>query len=300
MPASAVKWPHSPTRLSDFKLRRLRRTWNAAGRPVTLCGMTTPDALRHRLLEGVLLRLARRPDAAAFVLRGGVLMRHWVRPDPRPADDLDLVATFSFDAGEAARRFLSVLADTADDGVNFDTEFVRVEAMFLDTGSPGVRVFITGTAGGAEEDFHVDLTFGPPPRPDPVLTAIPTASGAVARVWACRPETVVAQKVQALQHLGLLGWRPKDLDDLRRLLDRVPVDPAALRGAVAAYLGDIGRTPDDARALFGPASWWGMKLCSARWLDFAAGDRGRGVPRDLAVVVAGIAGRLLPALEGEP
>lgn len=261
---------------------------------------TGPDATRHRLLEGVLLRLARRPDTAAFVLRGGVLLRHWFRPGPRPADDLDLVATFSFDAGEAARRFLPVLVDPADDGVTFDTEFVRVEAMFLDTGSPGVRVFVAGTAGGVEEEFHIDLTFGPPPRPNPVLTAIPTACGEVARVWACRPEAVVAQKVQALQHLGMLGWRPKDLDDLRLLLDRVPVDPAALHLAVAAYLGDIGRTPDDARTLFGPAAWWGLKLCSARWLDFAAEHRGRGVPRDLAVVVAGIAERLLPALEGEP
>jgi hypothetical protein len=37
---------------------------------------TSLDAIRHRLLEGILLRLARRPDAGAFVLRGGMLMRH--------------------------------------------------------------------------------------------------------------------------------------------------------------------------------------------------------------------------------
>jgi hypothetical protein len=258
---------------------------------------TGPDATRHQLLEGVLLRLARRPDTAAFVLRGGVLLRHWFRPGPRPADDLDLVATFSFDAGEAARRFLPVLADPADDGVSYDTEFVRTEAMFLDTGSPGVRVFASGTVGGVEGEFHVDLTFGPFPRPDPVLTALPTACGEVARVWACRPESVAAQKVQALRHLGMLGWRQKDLDDLRLLLDRVPMDPADLRAAVAAYLADLGGTLDDARALFGPDSWWGMKLSAARWLDFVRASPGRGVPRDLAGVAAGIAGRLLPVLE---
>src|SRR5262249_61139334 len=115
------------------------------------------DAIRHRLLEGVLLRLARRPDAGAFVLRGGMLLRYWFRPIPRPADDLDLVATFPFDVKEAARRFLPVFADGAvADGVPFDAEQVRVEASFLETGSPGVRAFASGVAGGAEADFHVD------------------------------------------------------------------------------------------------------------------------------------------------
>jgi nucleotidyltransferase AbiEii toxin of type IV toxin-antitoxin system len=261
---------------------------------------TSLDATRHRLLEGVLLRLARRPDAAEFVLRGGILMRHWFRPVRRPAEDLDLVATFPFAVEEAARRFLPVLADGAvADGAAFDNDRVRVEGIWLDTGSPGVRVFASGLAGGAEADFHVDITAGPP-RPAPVFGAIPTACGQAARVWMCRPETIVGQKMQALCHLGMLSWRPKDLNDLRLLLARVPLDDAELRGAIAAYLADLGRTGGDARAVFGPSSWWGMKLSSARWLDFVKASRGQDVPRDLATVVAEVAGRLAPVLEGLP
>jgi hypothetical protein len=272
---------------------------------------TSAEATRHRLLEGVLLRLARRSgDLAAcrqiaghqavseFVLRGGMLLRHWFRPLPRPAEDLDLVATFPFSVEEAARRFLPVFAGAADDGVVFDVERLRVEGIFLETGAPGVRVFASGEFAGVEDDFHVDITFGPPPRPAPVLVAIPTACGETARVWACRPEAVVGQKVQALLHLGVMGWRQKDLDDLRLLLARVPVDEADLRAAVLAYAADLGRTPDDVRALFGPDSWWGMKLSSARWMDYVTESRGRDVPRDLAGVVAGVAERLIPILEG--
>jgi hypothetical protein len=257
------------------------------------------DATRHRLLEGVLLRLARLPDAGEFVLRGGMLLRHWFRPTRRAAEDLDLVATFPFSVAEAARRFLPVLADGAvADGVAIDAGRARVEGIWLDTGNPGVRVFASGVVDGAEADFHVDLTFGPPPRPAPVFGAIPTASGEPARVWVCRPEAVAGHKVQALWHRGLVGWRPKDLDDLRLLLARVPMDDAELRGAIAAYLADAGATGADARALFGP-SWWGMKMASARWLDFAK-PQGREVPRDLAGVVAAVAGRLAPILEGLP
>ena len=57
----------------------------------------------------------------------------------------------------------------------------EMERIWLETGTPGVRVFVTGTVGGAEIDFSVDITFGPPPRPDPVFGAIPTASGGWSR-----------------------------------------------------------------------------------------------------------------------
>ena len=202
---------------------------------------------------------------------------------------------------EAARRFLPVLSDgDVADGVSFDPARTRVEGIWLETGTPGVRVFGTGFAGGREADFHADITFGPFPRPAPVFVAIPTACGETAAVWACRPESVAGHKVQALCHRGMWAWRPKDLNDLRLLLERVPMDAADLRGAVAAYLADTGRTPADARALFGPESWWGMKRTAARWRDFVKQSRGEDVPGDLAGVVAGVAGRLIPVLEGLP
>jgi hypothetical protein len=184
--------------------------------------------------------------------------------------------------------------------VAFDTDRVRVEAIFLDTGSPGVRIFTSGTVDANEADFHVDITFGPPPRPAPVFGELPTECGTAAGVWMCRPETIVGQKMQALRHLGMLSWRAKDLNDLRLLLARVPMDDAELRGAVGAYLADIGGSVEDVRTLFAASSWWGMKLSSARWLDFARSSRGQDVPRDLATVIAEVAGRLAAILEGLP
>jgi hypothetical protein len=257
------------------------------------------DANRLRLLEGVLLRLARRPDAHEFVLRGGLLMRHWFRPAPRLVDDLDLVASFPFDVEEAGRRFLPVFTEQVDDGAAFDLEQTRVEGIWLQTGTPGARVFATGVVGGTEIDFNVDITFGPPPRPAPVFGELPTESGPPAQVWMCRPEAVVGHKIQALWHRGMLGWRPKDLDDLRLLLARVPMDAGDLRGAISAYLADVDATLDDVRTLFA-ASRWDMKLASARWLDFVKSSRGLGAPRELAGVVAEVASRLGPILEGLP
>jgi hypothetical protein len=259
---------------------------------------TSRNATRHRLLEGALLRLARLPDAGGLVLRGGLLLRHWFRPTPRPALDLDLVAPGPLTVAGAS-RYLPLFADGGvGDGVAFEADRLHVEAIWRPTDNPGVRVHATGTVGDDQLDVQVDITGGPPPRPAPVFGEVPTACGRPARVWMCRPESVAGQKLQALWQLGMHLWRPKDLDDLLLLLRRLPLGPAAVREAVAALFADLGGTLDDARALFA-SPWWGMKMTSARWLDFMA-SRGRGAPPALAEVVAEVSGRLAPILEGSP
>lgn len=258
-----------------------------------------PDAARHRLLEGVLHRLRRRSDASDFLLRGGLLLRHWFRPVVRPADDLDFVATFPFSVEDTGRRLLPVFEEPFADGVAFDADQIRVAGIWLDTGNPGVRFWVTGTADGTEIDFNVDVTFGPTPRPAPVFGPLPTAVGDVA-VWMCRPAAVLGHKMQALWHRGVHGWRPKDLHDVLLLFTLVEMDAAAVRDAVVAYLADVGATIDNAREMFGPAAWWGMKLSSARWLDYVGTPRGRAAPRQLSQVVDVIAGHLGPILENLP
>jgi hypothetical protein len=260
------------------------------------------DVTHHRLLEGVLLRLARLPDADRFILRGGMLMRLWFRPVARRAADLDLVATFAFDVEETARRFVPVLADrSVDDGVRFNAKRFRVEGIWQNTDFPGVRLFACGEVDGVEDEFSVDVTFGEPLLPAPELRDYPMLDRKLtARLWMCRPETIIGRKLHALMHMGMLHWRPKDLNDLRLLLGRVPMNVAELPGAIAASFTSRGDTTARARSIFGRNSWWTMKMSSARWQDFVRESKGREVPRNLRDVVAEVAGRLRPILERLP
>src|SRR5262249_50857802 len=163
-----------------------------------------------------------------------------------------------------ARRYLPLFADaTVADGVAFDTDRLPVEAIWQHTANPGVRVHARGSFGEDEVELQVDITGGPPPRPDPVLGDLPTACGQTARGGMARPERVVGQTFQALFHPGMPGWRPKDLEDLGLLIDRLPMDRAALREAVVALFAELGAGGAEARALFA-SSWWGMKISSAR------------------------------------
>lgn len=257
----------------------------------------TAVAIRHRLLEGVLLRLAKLPDAGGIVLRGGMLLRHWFRPTPRPALDLDLVAHSPLTLTDAT-RFLPMFADSVADGVTFDVDGITAHGIWLQSAHPGIRMHVNGTYAGHEDDIQVDVTGGPSPRPAAVLSELPTSTGTV-RLWTCRPESIVGQKLQALWHLGKLGWRPKDLNDLRLLLERMPMDEDALREAINVAFAELGGTGHDARGVFAPESWWSMKHASARWGDFAL-EAGRNGVRNLSAVVAKVAARLNPLLEEVP
>jgi hypothetical protein len=78
------------------------------------------------------------------------------------------------------------------------------------------------------------------------------------------------------------------------------MDPAVLPEAIAVSFTSRGDPPDDARALFGRGSWWGLKTSSARWQDFVQESRGQEVPGNLGRVVAEVAERLEPILERLP
>jgi hypothetical protein len=257
----------------------------------------TSVAIRHRLLEGVLLRLAKLPDAGGIVLRGGMLLRHWFRPTPRPALDLDLVAHSPLAVMDAT-RFLPMFADIAADGVTFDVEGIAAHGIWLQSDHPGIRLHVSGAYAGNEDDIQVDVTGGPSPRPAAVMSEFPTSTGTV-RLWTCRPESIVGQKLQALWHLGKLGWRPKDLDDVRLLLDRMPMDDVALGEAIISTFAELGGAGRDAQSVFAPQSWWSTKHASARWGDFVA-QAGRDGVGNLSAVVANVAARLKPILEELP
>lgn len=258
-------------------------------------------ALRHRLLEGLLLRLARLPDPRAFVLRGGMLLRHWFWPRQRVAHDLDLVATFPYSVANAAEQFSPVLSDAGvADGVSFDAERHRVEAIWTHTDFPGVRIFATGEIGGEEADCHIDLTFGEPLVPAPTLGDVPMrTSSLVAQLWLSRPETIVGRKLHALMHMGMQHWRPKDLSDLRLLLADTALDTDGLVAGIATSFTSRGTTTDAARTIF-QHDWWRFKTTAVRWRDFVRGASGLDMPENLQEVLTEVAEQLTPILERLP
>ncbi|WP_244564410.1 nucleotidyl transferase AbiEii/AbiGii toxin family protein [Rhizobium sullae] len=129
----------------------------------------------------MLYRLSVSPYRDRFVLKGAMLFTLWAPVPYRATGDLDLLGF-----GENAPAAIA-----------------------------GVRLDFVAELAGARLPMHVDIGYGDVITPDPVDTEYPSLLGQPApHLRAYPPETVVAEKFQAMVALDMLNSRMKDFFDL--------------------------------------------------------------------------------------
>jgi hypothetical protein len=272
--------------------------WDRLAERSRQMGRPLDETVRHHVLEGVLLRLSRLPNAADFVLRGSMLTRAWVAAGLRVADDLDFVGTFPHDVEDTARRFRPALtiADIEDE-VCIDVSSFRVRGLWLNSAFPGVRMALRIGFGQADQTLQIDVGFNDPLVPAARRMDYPLLLGAPASMWAVRSETAVAWKLHGLAEMGPQGWRPKDLYDLYLLAGSVALDTSELIPAIEAAFLSRGYSLVDAVKVFTAPDWWELKSARVKWREYRSRQPAAHGADDLPPVVDRVLERLRPALE---
>jgi hypothetical protein len=259
-------------------------------------GRPLDETVRHHVLEGVLRRLSRSPNAGDFVLRGSMLTRAWVAPRVRVADDLDFVGTFPHDVDDTARRFAPALSTAEiEDGVCIEVQSFRARGIWLNTAFPGVRLSVRAGFGHADRMLQIDVGFNDPLIPSAQRMDYPMLLGPPAPVWAVRPETALAWKLHGLAEMGPQGWRPKDLYDLYLLIESMPLEEAGLPPAIEAAFVSRGYALADA-SVFTALDWWELKSARVKWTAYRHSGPTNDDDDDLRTVVDRVHERLRPAL----
>lgn len=97
----------------------------------------------------------------------------------------------------------------------FDPTSVRAQRIKEDAEYEGVRVTMTAHVGTARLDLQVDVGFGDAVTPEASEIEFPTLLGTTPpRIRAYPRETVVAEKIHAMVHLGIANSRMKDFFDV--------------------------------------------------------------------------------------
>jgi predicted nucleotidyltransferase component of viral defense system len=191
------------------------------------------EVLQYFAMERVLYRLSCSGHKDSFVLKGALLFRVWDVPDSRATRDIDFLAFLDNSPERIASIFHEVCASDDDDGLLFDPESVAARQIKEDADYEGVRVRFRGLLGKARITMQVDVGFGDKVHPDvvqakyPVILDLPAPS---LRMYP--PETVVAEKAEAMVHLGSLNSRMKDFYDIWRLSRQFEFDDAVLSEAI--------------------------------------------------------------------
>ena len=220
--------PKRPTNIAASVRARLLNLARQSAQPF--------DVLLTRFVhERLLYRLSGSPHADRFVLKGAMLLATWLPDTARGTRDLDLLGFGDPSEQTILTIFREVLAITGDDGVEFDHEGLRVARIREELQYGGIRLRGTASLAGARIAVVVDIGFGDSVEPGlevieyPVLLSLPAP-----KLRAYAPETVIAEKFQAMVALGRANSRMKDFYDVWTLSKTFQFAEERLARAVAA------------------------------------------------------------------
>jgi len=187
-------------------------------------------------LERFLYRLSMSAHADNFLLKGAMLFNLWYDMPHRSTRDADLLGFGSSDLESIGQTFREIVSVVADDGIVFDPASVSVEEIRKAAGYAGARVIISAELARARCKTQIDVGFGDAVTPEPVEAVYPVllADFPAPRLHTYPVYTVVAEKLHAIQILGMTNSRLKDYLDLSVLLERDDMESETLAKAIAA------------------------------------------------------------------
>jgi predicted nucleotidyltransferase component of viral defense system len=146
--------------------------------------------LTRYALERLLYRLSLTAYRERFVLKGAMLITTWFDEPHRPTRDVDLLGYGDPSPEPMLTVFREICAITADDGLTFDTNALRVDLIREELQYGGLRLRTTAALAGAQISVVIDIGFGDAVEPG------------------------VEEKFQAIVALGRANSRMKDFYDI--------------------------------------------------------------------------------------
>jgi predicted nucleotidyltransferase component of viral defense system len=187
--------------------------------------------------ERFLYRLAQSKYRDRFVLKGAMLFAVRVGEQYRPTRDLDLLGLGEASEAAVATAVRDIATTKVDnDGLVFDVDGLEVHAIREDNAYGGIRAVMQARLAEARIHVQIDVGFGDAITPAATDLDFPTllADMPSPNVLAYPTETIVAEKLEAMVHLGLSNSRMKDFTDLAIAARRTDFEGSTLAAAISA------------------------------------------------------------------
>lgn len=247
--------------------------------------------------ERFLYRLDMSSHRNKFILKGGQLFLVWEHRNFRYTADVDLLGTG--DPELMADAFAELCQIECGDGMRYDADTITTAAIAETKKYPGVRVRLMGYLGNVRQQLCFDIGFGDKVSPAPREFDFPALLDYPApRIKAYPPETMIAEKLEAIVRLGLFNSRLKDYFDIWMASERFSFELAVLEEAIKTTFSCRGTA-------------WGLEIAGlsskftddsnhqSRWRAFIKKSNCQVEPGSLPAIVDRIIYFLGPVLSGE-
>jgi hypothetical protein len=192
-------------------------------------------------VERFLYRLSKHYHRDRLILKGAMLFITWPEGAHRPTGDLDLLA-YGPPEPDAMKMVIADICSVPEpgDALVFDLDSIAVEAMREDEKYRGVRVTMVARLENTKINLQIDVGFGDAVHPEPKRITFPCLlpDMLVPEILAYPPETVIAEKFEAMVRFGEADGRLKDFNDIWVITKTFEFDMAIL---VEAVIGTFRR-----------------------------------------------------------
>lgn len=254
------------------------------------------ELLQYYAMERFLYRLSRSEYRDRLVLKGALMFVAWGTPRSRATRDIDLLAWTDNSVANLVKVVQSIcLLEVEADGLVFDPALVKGEKIKEDADYEGVRLLFTGKLEQARIRMQIDVGFGDSVTPAPAAIDYPVILDLPApNLKGYPPETVVAEKFEAMVKLDMINTRMKDFYDLGLLSRQFDFDGETLSEAIRTTFAHRGTaltaTPTALTAAFHDEK-------QPQWQAFLSRTGLTGAPETLKEATAPIKEFLVPIAE---
>lgn len=248
--------------------------------------------LTRYVLERLLYRLSTSAHAERFVLKGAMLLTSWFEDPHRATRDLDLMGFGDPEPDAIIAAFREILARDVADGVQFDSDGLRVDHIREELEYGGLRLRTTASISSARIAVTVDVGFGDALEPGAELIDYPSMLDFPApRLRTYARETVIAEKFQAMVALGSANSRMKDFYDIWLLSQSFEFDDRLTRAIAATFQRRGTEIPNELPDSLSP-TFAADEHKQRQWNAFL--ENVTLHPGSLADVIAGVAEFIMP------
>jgi len=192
------------------------------------------EILQYYGIERFLYRFSKSKYSSRFILKGALMFAVWNVDGRRKTLDVDFLGQYGNTTGETEEVVKAVCKiTTEDDGIMFDPQTVKTVKIKEEADYSGVRAGFMGYMERTRIPMQIDFGFGDIIYPEPEEIDYPVLLDFPApKLKAYPPETVIAEKFEAMIKLGALNSRMKDFYDVWLLIQKHKFKKTVLAEAV--------------------------------------------------------------------
>lgn len=187
----------------------------------------TQEVLRYYAMERFLYRLSVSNHKNSFFLKGGLMLMVWNPATHRATVDIDLLAK----ANNSIENIFQILKEIClypvlQDGIEFDSAALTLAESQIETEYTGMSARFSAYLHTAKLPLRIDIGFSDKIFPKPANLDYPTLLDFPSpQLRGYTPETMIAEKLDAMVKLGHANSRMKDFYDVWTMVNQFQIIP---------------------------------------------------------------------------